>query len=100
MSIHATTPLILLGPGGDYRTEWSESDIVAASGIRFTAIALTVAFAVLIAAAILFDPQTSRPATGGHAKGAESLTLPGFFPLREAPGAFRRVPVSCCGTAT
>ena len=25
MSIHATTPLIVTGPGGDYRTGWSES---------------------------------------------------------------------------
>ena len=74
MSTSPETPLVLLGPGGEYQRAWSETDInaiVTAAGWRPTLIGLAVVFAVGIAAAILFDSQNASPATGVRHGGAE-----------------------------
>lgn len=79
MSSSPTSPLILLGPGGEYRRAWSEDDIdaiVTAAGWRPTLIALAVVFAVFVAAAILADSPVKRPPASDVVRGVVDGAAP------------------------
>ncbi len=72
-------PLVVTGPGGEYRRAWSEDDIdaiVTAAGWRPSLIALAVVFVVGIAAAILFDTPVKRPPASDVVRGVVDGAAP------------------------
>ena len=86
MRISPTTPLIVTGPGGDYRTGWSESEIGTIFNARSACESLMIAavwFLVGVAATLLFDNSRSpvkRPPASDVVRGVVDGAVPAAAP--------------------